>query len=230
MAEHGPLRFLRVAAFTLVCVLLAASGHGMASGHHPPAALLAIGALAIAATAGRLACRERTLVEIGGAVTVVQGALHVLFALADSSRHATPSQAGYTGHAGHAAGQGHTGHQGSLVAVDSAELWGGAEDPLGTLLAHGTPSMLLAHLIAGLGAAWWLRQGEALVWRLCSLLRAPVSATLRALALVWRWLHPDGRLPGKWLPALARSASAPRRSQVLEHSLARRGPPALFAR
>lgn len=233
MAEHGPLRFLRVAAFTLVCVLLAASGHGMASGRHPSPALLAIGALAVAATAGRLASRERTLVEIGGAVTVVQGALHTLFALADSSGHATPSQAGhagYAGHAGHAAGEGHAGHQGSLVAMDSAELWGGAEDPLGTLMAHGTPSMLLAHLIAGLGAAWWLRQGEALVWRLCSLLRAPVSATLRALALVWRWLHGDGRLPGEWLPALAGAASARCRSQVLEHSLARRGPPALFAR
>ena len=80
MADRGLLRAVRVAVFSLVCVVLAATGHALAGGHRPPLALLALGGTAVAVTAGRLADRERTLGQIVCAVTVTQGALHLLFA------------------------------------------------------------------------------------------------------------------------------------------------------
>ncbi|MEV6395486.1 hypothetical protein AB0M39_12030 [Streptomyces sp. NPDC051907] len=224
MADQGLLRTVRVAVFTLVCVLLAASGHGMAAGHLPPPALLAVGGMAVAATVGRFACRERTLAEIGGAVTLAQGALHLLFAFAGPALPVPPS------HRGHAGNGEHTGIQTSLVTGDSPAPWGGAEEPLGALMAHSDPSMLLAHLVAGLGAAWWLRRGEALVWRLGRLLGARVSATLRAVALLRWWLQGESRLPCRRLPVIAGVERVSDRARVLEHSLARRGPPAVFTR
>lgn len=226
MADQGLLRIARVAAFTVVCVLLAASGHAMAAGHHPPLAPLAVGGLAVAFTAGRLAGRERTLPEIGGAVTLAQGALHLLFAVA-APASPTETSASRPGHSGN---MGHAGHQAPMATMASPELSGGA-DPFDMLIAHVTPSMLFAHLVAGLGAAWWLRQGEALVWRLCRLLGAPVSATLRALALLRRWLQWEGRLDRRWFPhPFGAALVVPCRAQILEHSLARRGPPAVFTR
>ncbi|MFJ7071211.1 hypothetical protein [Streptomyces sp. NPDC098781] len=228
MADRGLLRASRVAVFSLVCVLLAATGHGVAAGHHPPLTPLAVGGLAVAVTAGRLAGRERSLAQIACAVTVVQAALHLLFALSGPARTGPTPSAHQGGHAGHMA---HAGHHAPVAATEAtgtgAESVGMAMDA-----AHPSPLMLLAHLLAGLGAAWWLRQGEAVVWRLCRLLGAPVSATLRALDLLRRWARHRAALSRHRVPPRSRAADhdVPLGTRVLDHTVARRGPPLLFTR
>lgn len=234
MADRGLLRAGRVAAFSVVCVLLAATGHGMAGGHQPPLALIVLGGTAVALTAGRLAGRERTLGEIAGAVTVTQGALHLLFAFAGAGQAgSTPSarqgrlDEPTESHMGHMS---HMGYRGPEVAAGAAEA---GSEPVGMAMAaaHLSPFMLLAHLIAGLGAAWWLRQGEALVWRLCRLLSAPVSSVLQALVLLGRWSRYRAELSHRVVPPSFRAErEASCRSRVLKHTLARRGPPVLFTR
>ncbi|CAL9346202.1 hypothetical protein SUDANB15_00366 [Streptomyces sp. enrichment culture] len=233
MAGRGPLRAVRVAVFSLVCVLLAATGHGMAGGHRPSLALLALGGTAVALTAGRLAGRERTLGQIAGAVTVTQGALHLLFAFAGPAHpRALPyaQQGRHAELAVHTAHIPHTGHHGSEVVAGAA---GAGAEPVGMVVAaaHLSPLMLLAHLVAGLGAAWWLRQGEALVWRLCRVLGTPLSAVLHALVLLRRWSRYRAELSHRGAPPGFRAErEAPCRTRVLRHALARRGPPVLFTR
>jgi hypothetical protein len=223
MADRGLLRVARVALFSLVCVMLAATGHSLAGGHQPPLALLAIGAIAVAVTAGRLAGRERTFGQIAGAVTVAQGALHLLFTFAGPAH--SPTSPPVHEHASYA---GHMGTYGPDFVIGAADA---AAEPVGTAMAaaHPSPLMLLAHLVAGLGAAWWLRQGEALVWRLCRLLGAPLSAALHALVLLRQWAR-SGALPARLRLPLNRheDREVPCRTRVLEHAVARRGPPVLF--
>ncbi|MFD9975582.1 hypothetical protein [Streptomyces sp. NPDC059017] len=227
MADRGLLRFARVAVFSLVCVLLAATGHSVAGGHHPPFALLAAGGTAVAFTAGRLAGRERTFRQIAGAVTVTQGALHLLFAFTGPGHTRTPSvhNGQHVGHMPHAERMGTYGSEIVTGAV------GAGAEPVGTGMAsdHQSPLMLLAHLVAGLGAAWWLRQGEALVWRLCRLLGTPLSAALHALVLLRRWSRFRASLARRRTPPdRGADREVPYRTRVLEHMVARRGPPVLF--
>ncbi|GAA3215249.1 hypothetical protein ACFQE4_24685 [Streptomyces thermocoprophilus] len=231
MADRGLLRVARVAVFSLLCVLLAATGHSLAGGHQPPLALLVLGGTAVAVTAGRLAGRERTLGQISGAVTVAQGALHLLFAFAGSG-HARGTPAAHEGrHAQPASDMGympHVGHHGSDVATGAAEA---GSEPVGMALAaaHLSPLMLLAHVVAGLGAAWWLRQGEALVWRLCRLLGAPVSAVLQALVMLGRWSRYRAALSPLRIPlGFGADRESSCRTRNLKHVLARRGPPVPF--
>ncbi|MFG2757967.1 hypothetical protein [Streptomyces wuyuanensis] len=229
MADRGLLLVARVAVFSLVCVMLAAGGHSLAGGHQPPLAVLALGGIAVAVTAGRLAGRERTFGQIAGAVTVTQGALHLLFAFAGPAHSRTPS-AHNVPQVGHGAHTGYVGSHGSEFVTGAAEA---ATEPVGTILAcaHASPFMLLAHLVAGLGAAYWLRQGETLVWRLCRLLGAPLSGALDTPALLRRWSRFRALLARRRMP-LNRGADheVPCRTRVLEHLLARRGPPVLFTR
>ncbi|MFJ5059307.1 hypothetical protein ACIP96_07770 [Streptomyces nigra] len=228
MADRGPLRAARVAMFSLVCVLLAVTGHSLAGGHRPPLALLALGGTAVAVTAGRLAGRERTFRQIAGAVTVTQGALHLLFAFGGAA-HPRESSSLHHEPASHAGHMGHGGHPGAAAVTGAAET---GTEPVGMAMAaaHLSPLMLLAHLVAGLGAAWWLRQGEALVWRLCRLLGAPVSAVLHALVLLRGWARLRAELARRSVPPGFRAKrEAACRTRVLRHTLARRGPPVLFA-
>ncbi|MCT7354192.1 hypothetical protein N4P33_18830 [Streptomyces sp. 15-116A] len=236
MAGRGPLRAARVAMFSLVCVLLAATGHAVAGGHRPSLALLALGGTAVAVTAGRLAGRERTFRQIAGAVTLTQGALHLLFAFGGSvpapgSSSVSPGwSSGHHSPASHSGHMPHSGHDGAQAVVAGAAETGA--EPVGMALAaaHLSPLMVLAHLVAGLGAAWWLRQGEALVWRLGRLLGAPVSAVLHALDLVRRWARHRAELARRRTsPGFRAERGAACRTRVLRHTLARRGPPVLFA-
>ncbi|MFE0677921.1 hypothetical protein [Streptomyces sp. NPDC058867] len=228
MADRGMLRAARVALFTLVCVALAATGHSLAGGHRPPLLALALGGTTVALLAGRLAGRERTFGQLAGAVTLTQGALHLLFTLTGPGHTATAPAAQGGLHAKHLA-------HADATAFYGAEAVNGAADagaaPVGMAMAstHLSPLMLLAHLVAGLGTAWWLRQGEALVWRLCRLLGAPLSTALHALVLLRRWARLQALLAWRRLPPLFRTAhQVPCRIRVLEHTLARRGPPVLF--
>lgn len=73
------MRLLRAAVFTAVCVVLAAVGHGMASGRPVPVWALVVGWLSVFAVVAPLAGRERTLPGIAAALAVGQLALHSVF-------------------------------------------------------------------------------------------------------------------------------------------------------
>ncbi len=198
MAEHGALRTYRAVVFTAVCVLLTAVGHGLSAGHAPePAAVLA-GAGLLLLIARYLTGRERSLGDITVGVWAAQIGLHLLF-------NAVPPVAG----AGQVdpVGPAHVGH-GVAIAVEPHT-------------AGITPGMLLAHIAAGLIAAWWLRQGEAAIWELCRSVLLPLFQVF-----------------GLALPVVAVSARPVRVEMsgwarpsrlALRHVVVRRGPPrALF--
>jgi len=73
------LRLLRAAVFTAVCVVLAAAGHGLASGRSVPVWSLVLGWLAVFAVAAPLAGRERRMPSIAAVLAVGQLALHAVF-------------------------------------------------------------------------------------------------------------------------------------------------------
>jgi hypothetical protein len=77
--------------------------------------------------------------------------------------------------------------------------------------------MVLAHLVAGLFTAVWLRGGEAAAWRLCRRVVRP----LRRLVLLLTLVVPTSR------PALvvAAARTIARPAPGWRHSLIRRGPP-----
>lgn len=73
------MRLLRTAVFTAVCVVLAAAGHGLASGMGVSGWTLPVGFAGVFVITAALAGRERTLLSITAALTAGQLALHVLF-------------------------------------------------------------------------------------------------------------------------------------------------------
>ncbi|WP_370149682.1 hypothetical protein [Streptacidiphilus sp. EB129] len=102
-----------------------------------------------------------------------------------------------------------------------------------------TPLMLLCHLVAAVVAGWWLRRGEAAVWRLLRLTAqltetlaetwtAPLRTLLALAAALLRGLLgallPPGTIRRTGL------ADAPRRPRAtpLRHQVTRRGPPAVL--
>ncbi|MFI7102893.1 hypothetical protein ACIBK8_26465 [Streptomyces sp. NPDC050161] len=132
-------------------------------------------------------------------------------------------------------------------AVAGASGMSGMSQPLTTgsgghsAMAHCLlPSlpMLLGHLLAALVAGWLLRRGEAALWRLVRLsapaaqeaaAQALAGALRSALALVRFLLAGTGAAQGNG-PAAPRahgSGEAGPRELVLQHSVVRRGPPAL---
>jgi hypothetical protein len=147
MAELGVFQALRATVFAVVCVLLGAAGHALASGTLPPLVGLITGLPLVALLTGWLARRQRTLPVLAAAVTSTQLSLHALFDYAAANPAAGDPHAGHlavaAGHAGHAAG--------SLTAA-----------------------MACAHLVAGMAAAWWLRRGESAVFAHCAAMAAAV--------------------------------------------------------
>jgi hypothetical protein len=195
MADRGDVRALRAAVFTVVCVLLATAGHGMSAGVMPaPAAVLAGGSLTLL-LAARLAGRERSLVEILAGVFTAQLGVHLLYLSA-----AAPDQGPRTAHE----------HAAAYVAVHAHHASG--------------PFMLLAHAVAGLVAAWWLRRGEVALWEMCRRLAAVAALPFLALLGIARSLPAT---EGITLAAFSAGDSPTRlTSLVLRHAVIRRGPPA----
>jgi hypothetical protein len=73
------VRSLRAAVFAVLCVLLAAGGHGLATGEAPPLWADGAGVLALFAAGCLLSGRERSLVGIGGGMLAAQAGLHLGF-------------------------------------------------------------------------------------------------------------------------------------------------------
>ncbi|MFD4522455.1 hypothetical protein ACFWP7_00655 [Streptomyces sp. NPDC058470] len=79
------VRSLRAAVFAVLCVLLAAGGHGLATGEAPPLWADGAGVLALFAAGCLLSGRERSLVGIGGGMLAAQAGLHLGFEAARPS-------------------------------------------------------------------------------------------------------------------------------------------------
>ncbi|MGV9562386.1 hypothetical protein [Streptomyces sp. NPDC003480] len=202
MGVSWAVRSVRAAVFAVVCVLLAAGGHTLATGAVPALWVDAAGFLPVFAGSALLAGRERSLLGIGFAMLLVQGGLHLAFDAVgprDTAMHMPGMAMHMPGMAMHMAGMPHGTHM-------------AAEPP--AMTSHA----IAAHLTAALLAAWCLRRGEAALW---SLLRKAVAFVPRLVAW-WR------RAP---LPAYARlprpyaRPRRPLRQALLRHALSRRGPP-----
>ncbi|MEV7600604.1 hypothetical protein AB0O91_24860 [Kitasatospora sp. NPDC089797] len=242
-AAAWDLRLARAVPFALVCTLIAAAGHALAGGGDVPPTALATGFAAVLVFAAVCGGRERSLAAIAGALGAGQLGLHCLF-------HGFHEVAG-SGMPGamsmpQAAGRlicnearpgtllGLPGGTSPEQLVSSAGL-----DPhvyavapwwQGGVLGM-TPSMLAGHLTAALVAGWWLRRGEAALWRLvrvaASAAREHWAAPLRsALVLVAALLR---GLCGATGPVRRFGAggggSRLSAGAVLRHSVVRRGPP-----
>jgi hypothetical protein len=80
MRAHLPLRLMRAAAFSVVCVTLAVLGHVAAGGSGPAAWAVASGGSAVMAVTVLLAGRERSTATISIGLSALQLVLHELFA------------------------------------------------------------------------------------------------------------------------------------------------------
>ncbi|MFF4121517.1 hypothetical protein [Streptomyces sp. NPDC001714] len=214
MNASPAVRSLRAAVFAAVCVLLAAVGHGLAMGDLPPLWADAAGFAVVFALSRALAGRERGLHEIGVGMLLTQAGLHFGF---DAARAVTPAPAPASAPAMTMAHIRPHGDVMTGMAGMGGTGSGGPQYPhLHVLLtAHAT----LAHVLAALVAAWWLRRGEAALW---SLLRR-TAALVPGLAAWWQ----DAPLPapaGGPRPAPA-GPIRPRPLLALRHAVSRRGPP-----
>ncbi|MFH9550061.1 hypothetical protein [Streptomyces sp. NPDC017435] len=158
MSASPAVRSLRAAVFAAVCVLLAAAGHGLATGDMPPPWADGAGFVAVFAAGWLLGARERSLPGIGAAMLTTQAGLHVAFGAAHSRAAARTMPA-------------------MRMHMTSAH-----GTHLHTHAAPMSPHATAAHVLAALAASWWLRRGEAALW---SLLRWAV-AFLPGLAAWWR--------------------------------------------
>ncbi|MGW6917397.1 hypothetical protein ACWGB8_26725 [Kitasatospora sp. NPDC054939] len=242
-AAAWDLRLARAVPFALVCTLVAAAGHALSGGGEVAPTALATGFAAVLLLATALGGRERSLPAIAGALGLGQFGLHLLF-------HGTG------GHAATGAGHGGSGPltlpqvAGRLVCNETGAALPGSPTPEQLVASAGldpaafavapwwqggvlgmTASMAAGHLAAALVAGWWLRRGEAALWRLVRLTAAAArehAAPLRtALALAAALLRGLLGLPA----GPARRSGGPAGNVplpsggALRHSVVRRGPP-----
>src|ERR1044072_9235706 len=150
-------RTLRAAVFAAVCVLLAALGHVMMSGHHVPAWTLAGGAAVAGGVGWGLAGRERGIPLTVVVAVALQTALHSAFSLAPRR------EAAGTAHAPADTGPMH--HDMSSMSMDSTDMGdlgtgrtavGSLDQAAHTLTGSSSFGMLAAHLLAALLCGLWL--------------------------------------------------------------------------
>ncbi|MET9438021.1 hypothetical protein [Streptomyces sp. NPDC006551] len=155
--------------------------------------------------------RRRGPLAIGGGLSAVQTALHLIFS--STEPHAGGTHTG----AGHASmGHGSMGHAPMPDPTTSPAL-----DMAG---GHTSVGMLAAHLLAAVVCGLWLARGEAALFALGRAVGASAFTPLRLLLAV-------AHLPAPEPPLLVRARPRPRRLRgvVLAHTLSRRGPPRLSA-
>jgi hypothetical protein len=83
----------------------------------------------------------------------------------------------------------------------------------------GGGGMVLAHLVAAVVSAWWLRRGERAVWALARKVAAAVGRPARALLARYSPPSPRPR------PVAGAAPGSRRGGAVLRHVVIRRGPP-----
>jgi hypothetical protein len=192
------------------------------------------------AVAVLLGGRERSLLAIAGALSAGQLGLHLLFHFLCGPRMPGMHHGGgltlpqvasrlVCDESGTAALTDDPGRLVSAAGLDPAAYPAAAVPEAGGWLGMTGP-MLLGHLAAAVLAGWWLRRGEAALWRLLRLtadVAQEFAAPLRTAFALLRTLllgpvttdrgRPGAPRAGDWrLPGAA----------GLRHSLLRRGPPA----
>ncbi|WTV73398.1 hypothetical protein OG885_02980 [Streptomyces sp. NBC_00028] len=130
------VRSVRAAVFAVLCVLLAAGGHALATGEAPPVRFQIAAAVPVFAVGCLLGGRERSLTGIGAVMLAAQGGLHVAF---------------------HSVRQQH-----SAMALHGMRMTTHAHAHSHALTPHATA----VHIGAALTLTWWLRRGEAALWAL----------------------------------------------------------------
>jgi hypothetical protein len=203
MSASPAVRSLRAAVFAVLCVLLAAGGHGLASGQAPPLWADAAGLLPVFAAGVLLGGRERSLVGIGGGMLAAQAGLHLAFEAAESRTRTAMTMHG-TSMAQARMSHGHM----VRAHMSHPHAW----------VAHTT----IGHVAAALLATWWLRRGEAALW---SLLRR-AAVLVPGLAAWWRVRAAPSPEPVRGGVRRSVAALRPLRQVLLRHAVSRRGPPA----
>ncbi|MEU7893912.1 MFS transporter [Nonomuraea sp. NPDC049152] len=132
MRANLPLRLTRAAAFSAVCVLLAALGHRAAGGTGPATWAFGLGGATVMAVALALSGRERSTSTINLTLVALQAGLHELFGLDGTGAVLTLAH-----------GQGQAGHGSGLG------------ESLGMLLAHLTATLITGWWLARGEAALW---------------------------------------------------------------------------
>ncbi|WP_419996444.1 hypothetical protein [Streptomyces boninensis] len=250
------LRLTRAAVFTAVCIALSAGGHVLASGTAVPLWTLGLAAAAVFAVATACAGRERSLPGIAALLAIGQLGLHCLYGTGQHTAATSGAGPGHESGAMSLAKRllcnEHTiplgeGRAREIVAnaginpdrlAPSGATHGAMADggshaaSLWDASVYSLP-MLLGHVLAALAAGWLLRRGEASVWRLVRLTAgaarttsAPLRAAVRLAAALRAGLRATLPEPG----GPARTAEAPGPAAItaeLQHSVQRRGPPAL---
>jgi hypothetical protein len=150
-----PVRPARAAMFATVCTVLAVAGHVVAGRATAAPRAMVVGFAALYLVAWVLTGTERSLATIGGGLLGGQFMLHALFAAAAPA--AVPA-AEVGGH--------------SMRSMPATGPGDGADGGL---------TMTIAHIIAALVAAWWLRRGERAAWTLARHTAALAAYSLRAL-------------------------------------------------
>lgn len=146
---------LRVPSFAVTTTGLGILAH-LAGGGRPPDLPVLTVLLAATGLLGRaMAAAEQSLARLAGTLLWVQLAIHVGLAVG------SPAAAGSDCHADRVT---------AVVpgAAADAAAGGAALDPFGPLTGHAlhaSPWMWLAHTLAALAVAVWLRRGEAACWR-----------------------------------------------------------------
>jgi hypothetical protein len=242
------LRWTRAGLFALVCVALAAAGHGLAAHSAVPFRALLAAWLAVTVVAAAFAGRERPFAGIAGVLLAGQLLLHTLF---DMSRNGAAGSAHHMSQAELLAGRllcsAHNGNMtgmhgmSGMSAADAERVVREAGLDPGTVHTAAVPPgmcgtlssaapMVVAHVLAALAAGWFLRRGEAALWRLVRLTAraAAVSAFPLRIALALARVLADG------LPETVRRPRGaaygceppPLTGLLLQHSVVLRGPPA----
>lgn len=214
MDDRAVLPWLRAAVFAAVCLVLAEGAHRLMSGAALPGGV-GLGAFgAVFAVAQVAARRERGLPSIMALMLLVQGALHVWFDVAQGSAAVAPSGDMCAG-------------MPPMPGMDPALMCGPRGGIGADLALHSTAGMLIAHLVAAVVAAFWLRRGEAALFRLVALLLAVAQCVMAAVyPAVVVMAAPGCRRQCR--PASRTQSQLPTRLGGLRHVVVRRGPPRCF--
>lgn len=247
---------IRAAVFAAVCTLLAVGAHLPMTAAAVPFPAVALGAAAVFAVARAAAARERGLGAITALVGGCQLGLHLVFDFFQRAQGAVAPGSGgpavADGVRRSAAALASTASMSSMpsmpsmrdpvaaLSMDSMSSMSSV-DPMssmaspaaGPLAAHAAPmglstGMTLAHVLAALVAAWWLRRGEAAVF-------AAVRWTGALVRASWLTLARLLAVPAAVVPAPAairdRGSVPPSglRSRLIRFVVIGRGPPAAAA-
>ncbi|TMQ96178.1 hypothetical protein ETD83_21660 [Actinomadura soli] len=213
-------RTARAVVFATVCVTLATAGHVLASGTAIPVWAVLTGFGAVLGVTLMLAGHERSLATILGGLLGGQFALHALFT--GAADPINPPAAALQDPALRAAALHQAGmHQ---TAVPDAAM-AGSDILVPVAHAAGGTTMTLAHTVAALIAAWWLRRGERAAWSLARRVAGAADRPIRLVRLLVALLAVEPATAPPWIPAAPATTALMSVGRALRHQVVRRGPP-----